>query len=49
MQPDWEAELENFTDGMMHDILDSESANIQFFDDLCDGQRDSYMDQLQES
>jgi hypothetical protein len=47
MHPDWEAEFHNYTDGMADVILDRESEFKQFFDDLCDGQRDSYLDELE--
>ena len=45
----WKEEFDNYVDGLRHEMLDRESEAKQFFDDLCDGQRDSYLDQLQES
>lgn len=41
------AELENIENGRRDAILDAWSGFQQFYDDLCDGQRDAYLDELE--
>lgn len=45
----WQEQFEDYIDGLREDILDRESDAKQFFDDLCDAQRDSYLDELSEN
>lgn len=45
--PDIEAAYQDYQDGIRHEILDRESDAVQLFDDMVDGQRDSYLDSLE--
>ncbi len=41
------SEYLNFEDGRRAALEDARAEEKQFFDDLCDGQRDAYLDELE--